>query len=249
MFATVLLTSPTAPATPTVPATVPAWVAVSGTVSAIITATGVLVAGGFAYFKFVKGRTFHPRCFIDMDCQPVEAAEGRMLRVSVTLRNDGQTALLFLTEAQKVLTIGEMDRTLWRETCESRAPVQWEDVEPILWGLDVSEGQLLGPPKETQKQAWWRWLTRGWLLQYLAGDKLEPGEQWARSTLVPVASGSVAFLLRVEVSACRHVAARHAARHVFYCRRACKKGTPPITWEREVHVLPGVRKKWSLVRR
>ena len=99
MFAAVFMASPTAPAT------VPSWVAVSGTVSAIITATGVIIAGSFAYFKFVKGRIFHARCFIDMDCQLVELVKGRMLQVSVTLRNESQIALLFLSEASQILII------------------------------------------------------------------------------------------------------------------------------------------------
>jgi hypothetical protein len=226
----------------TAPATVPSWVAVSGTVSAIITATGVIIAGSFAYFKFVKGRIFHARTFIDMDCQFVELAKDRMLRVSVTLRNESQIALLFLSEASQVLIIGEADRTIWRQACERRQPVRWEDTEPILWSLDAPEGQILRPPRQVQKRSWWRRLTRGWLLRYLSGEKVEPGEQWTRSTLVPVASGSVAFLLRAEVSACKHVAARHVVRHMLYCRKASKKGSPPLTWWREVYVFPGVHK-------
>jgi hypothetical protein len=213
----------------------------------MITATGLVVAGFFAYFKFVKGRTFHPRCLMNMDCELVELAKGRMLRVSVTLRNDSQIALLFPSEASQVLAIGEMDRSMWRQSCATGRPVPWEDTKPIIWGLDAPEGQILYPREEKKKKSWRPWRTRSWLRQYVSGDKLEPGEQWARSTLVPVRSGSVAFLLRAEVGACRHFAARHAVRHKFYCVKACEKGTPPVTWWREIFVFPGVHKKWSRV--
>ena len=99
----------------------------------MIAAIGVVFAGAFAYFKFVKGRIFHPRCSIDMDCQLVELAEGPMLRVSITLRNDGQIALLFLSEAQQTLVIGEANSAAWRLACKARQSVRWEDTQPILW--------------------------------------------------------------------------------------------------------------------
>lgn len=239
MLAAVFTASPAAPAATTAPAAVPPWVAVSGTVSAIITATGVLIAGAFANFKFIKGRIFHPRCLIDMDCQLVELEKARMLRVSISLRNESQIALLFLSEARQTLVIGAANTAAWRRAYKKQQPVRWEDTEPILWGLDVAEGEILTPPRQAPDSSRWRWLTRGWLLQYLSGEKLEPGEQWVRSALVPVAPDSVAFLLRAEVGACRHVALRHVPRHRSYCRKACEAGTPPLTWWREIYVLPG----------
>ena len=223
----------------------------------MITAAGVLIAGAFAYFKFIKGRTLHPRCSIAIDSQLVTIRGSRGLRVSVTARNEGQVALLVLYNAPQRLLISQADSTVWKQACERRQAVQWEESEIQLTkcGLAISEGELLDPPDEVQEPQdppWWRWLSRRWLLQLLDGDKLEPGEQWARSALVPVEPDSVAYLLRTEVSACRHVALRHVISHRLRCcntkdeedeedeeDKKDKKDSKSsyLTWSREVYVL------------
>jgi hypothetical protein len=228
------MTSSTASSTP------PAWVAISGTISAMITATGVIIAGAFAYFKLIKGRTLHPRCSIAIDSQLVGTGKARALRISVTAKNEGQVALLFLSVAPQRLLISQADNTIWELASKLRQPVRWEEssIPLIRCGLALPEGILLNPPKEEQDlqdPPWWRWLTRRWLLQLLDGDKLEPGEQWARSVLVPVESNSIeAYLVRTEVSACRHVALRHVVGHQ---RRCCNTNSSHLTWSREVYIL------------
>lgn len=227
--------------------TTPAWVAVLGTASAMITAVGIIIAGIFAYFKLVKGRTLHPRFLIDIDPRLVEAGEGRALRISVTARNEGQTALLVLSDVQQQLLVSQADNRIWRQACECGQPVRWEESEfPLIeWNLAYPEREaldrLLDELKEAQAEEehdtpWWRQLNRAELLKQLDGDKLEPGEQWARSTLVPVESDSVAYLVCVQVKACRHVAVRHVIRHR---RRCCDTKSSHLTWQREIYVLPG----------
>ena len=97
-----------------------------GTVSAIITAVGVIIAGGFAYFKFIKGRTFRPRCSIDIDPQLMEIGESRALQVSVTVRNEGLVALLFPSDIPQSLFVGQADSAIWKQACERRRRVAWE---------------------------------------------------------------------------------------------------------------------------
>jgi hypothetical protein len=100
------------------PSTAPGWVATSGTVSAIITAVGVIIAGGFAYFKFIKGRTFRPRCSIDIDPELITIGESRALQVSVTVRNEGLVALLFPSNIPQRLFVGQADSAIWKRACE-----------------------------------------------------------------------------------------------------------------------------------
>lgn len=206
----------------------------------MITAVGVIIAGVFAFFKFSKGRTFHPRCSIQIDPQLTEIGGSPALHVSVTVRNEGLVALLFPDETKQLLLVGQADSIIWRQACERQWPVVWEEsaIPKIEYSLAVPDGNSLelSTRGEGQDPPWWRWLSRAWLLQYLSGETLEPGEQWVRSTLVPVSSKSVAYLLRARVSACRHVGIRHVIRHR---RRCCGNDSPSIIWLRDVYLLPG----------
>jgi hypothetical protein len=217
----------------------PPWIAIFGTISALITAIGVILAGAFAYFKFVKGRTLHPRCSIAIDSKIVKIEGARALQISVIAQNEGQIALLLLSDAPQRLIVVQADSTVWEQACNHKRPVQWEKsaIKPTYCGLAIPEGELVDPPKQEeglQHPRWWRWLSRRWLLELLDGDKLEPGEQWARSALVPVAPNSVAYLLRIEINACRHVAVRHVIRHR---RRCCNTRSSHLTWSREVYAM------------
>jgi hypothetical protein len=223
-------------APPTAVSATPSWVAVLGTVSGIVTAIGVLVAGAFTYFKFAKGRTLRPRCSIDILPYLISIDGSRAIQVSIAVKNEGQVALLFPSDVPQRMLIGQADRYLWKEAYAKRQPVRWEDSKfpTIHWSLAVPEGEVLDPV-EVANPPRWRWVRRSWLLELLDGDKLEPGEQWMRSILVPVAEDSVAYLLRVWVRACRHVAVRHTTWHRLHC---CRGRTPPLSWWREVYVLP-----------
>lgn len=250
-------------ALPTASSAAPPWVAVFGTASAIITAIGVTIAGAFAYFKFVKGRTLHPRCSIDIDPQFVGVGKTHALRISVTARNEGQTALLVLSDVQQQLLVSQADSIVWQRACDCRQRVRWEEsgLPLIEWNLAVPDREALEAHLEilkareaqareaeareaqvrTKRRAqWWRlkwWrLWRAEMLDHLDGDKLEPGEQWARSTLVPVKSDSVAYLVCAQIRACRHVAVRHVRAHQRNC---CDSESPHLSWKREVYVLPG----------
>lgn len=224
--------------------TAPTWVAVIGTVSAIITATGVIIAGVFAYFKFSKGRTFHPRCFIDINSKLTEIGGNRALQVTVTVRNDGLIALLFPSDIPQRLIVGQADSVIWDKACERMWPVVWEksSIRKGQYNLAVPEGNSLEVRTTTEIQlpSWWQWLSPRWLRQhlrgYLRGETLEPGELWVRSTLVPVSSEGVAYLLRARICACRHVGVRHVLRHQ---RRCYKMQAPEMIWIRDVYLMPG----------
>ena len=226
---------------PTSASTDPPWIAVSGTVSAMITAAGVIFAGLFAFFKFSKGRTFRPRCSIHIEPKLIEIGGSRAIEVSVTVRNDGLVALLFPSDTPQRLLVGQADAAIWKKARDRQWPVVWEksSIPRIRYSLAVPDGNSLEIPKsgttQTPPPPWWGRLNRRWLLRHLRGDTLEPGEEWARSALVPVSSEGVAYLLRARVSACRHVGVRHVMSHR---RRCCRKKSPGIIWTRDVYLLP-----------
>jgi hypothetical protein len=226
MFVAVSMASPT----------VPAWVAVSGTISSIITAIGVMIAGSFAYFKFVKGRTFYPRGTTGIDCKLVRLNKANILQVTISLRNDSQIAILFPELVPQILVIGEASDAILEQACDQHRAVEWENTRQTTRYLNVPDGAILSPIVPTVNPPWWWWLTRAWYLGYLRGEKLEPGEQWARTTLVPVAPDSVAFLLHTELNACRHVAVRHVISHK---RRCCRDNSTDLNFWQDFCVLTG----------
>ena len=160
--------------------------------------------------------------------------------VTIKAQNEGQVALRFLPTAPQRLLVSQADNAIWRDACDLGGPISWESSSLPLAraGLAAPEGELLDPPEGTKDliDLTWRqrWLTRRGLLLLLDGEKLEPGEQWARSALLKVERDSLIYLLRAEISACKHVALRHLIWHLWRCR-----GTKSSykTWSREIYIL------------
>ena len=237
----IALTASSAP-----PSTAPGWASLFGTVAAMVTAAGVVIGGIFAYFKFSKGRTFRARISLRIDPKLTEIGGSPALQVSVTVRNEGLIALLFPSDLAQRLYIGQADSAIWNRACGRQRQVRWENssIQMRRYNLAVHEGDCLKPPTIGKAQnppephnpefsttrggrnPWWQRLSRGQLLQDLSGDILEPGEEWIRCTLVPVSSEGVAYLLRAEISACRHVAVRHVRSHRRHCLKNKEVGQP-----------------------
>ena len=222
-------------ASPTGSAAVPAWVSVTGTISAMVTAAAVLVGGTIAYFNFLRNR-LSPRCLIDMNCELRELAGARGLWVSVIFQNVGTTPVLISSDFPQVLQVSQANAALWWLACERGRPVYWEEstIKPIQWELSVPEGAIfealeIHDNSTTRKPR----RTISWY-GGPSGAVLEPGDQWERSPLIPVAPNSVAYLLRVQISACRHVASWHVGWHRRYCLRTPSRRR---TWWREIHVF------------
>jgi hypothetical protein len=156
--------------------------------------------------------------------------ENRALQISVTVRNESQIALFFpYRNNPQPLRIGQANAVMWKQACKRRSTIFWEKGIPqqIEVSLAIPEGVVLDPStggtgSENDPD--------------LLGDRLEPGEQWARSALVPVARDCVAYLLLVKVGACRHVAPRQAAAHKRNC--CGESQSPNLGWRREIYVLP-----------
>lgn len=216
----------------------PQWVTVFGSVSSIITAVGVIVAGAFTYFKFIKGRTFRPKCSIDIRPQLVTVGGAPEVRVLTAVRNEGHIALLFPPAFPQQLLLGQADSAICERSCKHSQPIRWEDckVPVIKWPLAVPDGIALDHSRERRRpRPWWQRPTRHSMLGLLVGERLEPGEQWLRSVLIPLSPNILAYLLRVEVNACRHVAARHIIWHHLFC---CRTGSARLNWSNEIYVLP-----------
>jgi hypothetical protein len=164
-----------------------------------------------------------------MKCKLKELAGARGLWVSVILRNEGNVPLLLPYDREQLLYVSQANAALWWKACETGHPVYWEasTIKLIKYALTLPEGQVIDTPMTVKPR-----LTIS-QHSYLSGYRLQPGEQWERSTLIPVSPDSVAYLLRVQISACRHVALWHVVWHRLYCIVR----PPRFTWFRESHVF------------
>jgi len=198
----------------------------------MVTAAAVIVGGTLAYFNFLKGRT-HPRCSIDMNCKLKELAGAPGLWVSVIVQNEGNAPLLIPYDVEQLLYVSQANAALWWLACERGHQIHWEEstIKPIRFALSIPEGEVLRALEAPDTSATRKPRLTISKYRYLFGERLEPGEQWERSTLIPVSPDSVAYLLRVRIIACRHVAPWHVVWHRLYCR------PPRYSWIRDIHIF------------
>jgi hypothetical protein len=107
------------------------WGDVARGVAALVQIVAIVVGGGWAYYKFIRGRTFKPRAEIDLDASLVEADGHRALSVTVAFRNVGLIYIPFIppppTEPIRMVSI-------WTAVAsqEVGAGLVWEASSPPL---------------------------------------------------------------------------------------------------------------------
>ena len=69
------------------------WTDWADAVAALTQALAILLGGLWAYFKFVRGRTFAHRLELGIDASTVATAQGTGLKVTATVKNVGLTKL------------------------------------------------------------------------------------------------------------------------------------------------------------
>jgi hypothetical protein len=67
-------------------------------IGTLITAAAVIIGGIWAYFKFVKGRTFRPRLEVNMSGQWVNVDEKQLLQARIRVKNIGASKVTLLQE-------------------------------------------------------------------------------------------------------------------------------------------------------
>src|SRR5262249_6336609 len=65
-------------------------------IGTIVTAAAVIIGGIWAYFKFVKGRTFRPRLEVDMSGQWLKVDGKQLLQARIRVKNIGSSKVTLL---------------------------------------------------------------------------------------------------------------------------------------------------------
>ncbi|NUT94059.1 MAG: hypothetical protein HOY78_18760 [Saccharothrix sp.] len=114
------------------------WTTAVQAAQQVVTAFGVLVAGSWAYLKFIRGRVYAPRAELSVAAEILGTADRRMLLVRVSLANSGLTRLR-LRPDRKLATLH-----VSRAAETDRVVVPAEEkvaIARVLAGHDWLEGQ------------------------------------------------------------------------------------------------------------
>jgi hypothetical protein len=201
-------------------------------VTGLVTALGVVAAGVFAYFKFFRGRLFEPRVDLELKASKLSLVQESAMKVDVTIRNIGQTVLMFADEYLQQLLVVGLESSRFAAARMKTEPVRWTNPTWVFeQDILADEGsyfpleQYRIAPEHRVKPA-----------EKDVGEPLEAGVAFRRSILVPVPEDRDCFLVIVRVNACSHYGSLSKHRHEM-----CKNGKrPPVLWEaRQVVHLGG----------
>jgi hypothetical protein len=68
----------------------------------VVQVLGILVGGGFVYFKFIRGRTFARRGELNLDATVIAVGKRPVIRVALTFKNTGLSLIRFEPDAKVV---------------------------------------------------------------------------------------------------------------------------------------------------
>jgi hypothetical protein len=107
------------------------WIGAAQNVAA---AAAIVIGGGWAYYKFVKGRTFHRRADLDLEVSLVPEDNPTALRARVTLTSTGAADIPLRAAVVRVAAFRSSDvnkrrRANWRAVATSGVLTDHEWIE------------------------------------------------------------------------------------------------------------------------
>jgi hypothetical protein len=93
----------------------------TGAVQNVVQVVAIVVGAGWAYYKFVRGRTFHRRAEVSLDASLLAAGATVAILARATLQNTGGADIPLRLKAVKV-------RAFRRGDIDDRGRPQWRDV-------------------------------------------------------------------------------------------------------------------------
>jgi hypothetical protein len=157
---------------------------VTSGISSIVTALAVVFGGAWAYFKFVRGRTFKTRLSVDIVGEWRSIDEGQFLQVRVTVKNIGETDFHLNRDGTGVRVSFPSQEQQQQERIYEGDAVDWESI--CDWP-DSGEDQPEGRP------------TRRCLSILAEHEWIEPGETVSDDLLIHLVREPTICLLEASV--------------------------------------------------
>jgi hypothetical protein len=119
---------------------------VTDVVANVVQTGAIVVGGGWAYLKFVRGRTFRNRAEVDVSARAVEG--GRLLLAEVTVKNAGLSRIMIDNKDLKLLQLDD----LGRDECDPGITVGWGDPRQATMTVQVFDKHDWVEPSETIRE-------------------------------------------------------------------------------------------------
>jgi hypothetical protein len=113
----------------------------SSSISDLVTAAAVVIGGGWAYMKYVRGRTFRNRARLDMAADIRESDHARALLVTVAMHNDGASRIELGLENEKFVRVDAVFDDEWTPD----ANIDWDTDGPVIMTRLFREHAWLEP--------------------------------------------------------------------------------------------------------
>lgn len=107
------------------------WQDILKTVAAVVTAAVAVIGGGFAYAKFLRGRTFQPVALLTLVAAELQVWGQSALRVDVSIKNGGSP------------------RFAWTRLTHSESTFSWQVRRLGRLPRSAQTGRSCGTPEET----------------------------------------------------------------------------------------------------
>jgi hypothetical protein len=199
------------------------WQDILKAVAPAVTAAVAVIAGAFAYAKFLRGRTFRPVPLLTLAACEVQVWRQPALRVDVSVKNIGVTALRMDKDYSQRVDVFLADEATWEAAAISQdTPVLWHKAGDPHRSVDFFlEAGLL-----SYKVPRYRKNQHADQSDQLPDDyRLAAGQETTRSLLVPV-DPAPAYLVLVTFQACPHASWWSWSSH----RRCRARKRPPEQW-------------------
>lgn len=151
----------------------------------------VLVGAGWAYMKYVRGRTFRYRAELEVEARALDFRGDPALLVLATMRNEGLSRIRFSDSRQKIVYVDALDEAAWLPD----ANIGWGDDPPRMqtrlfahhdWiepGEEIREQLLIPVPSRPGFQPI-AYQVRGWVRA--PRRRRDLGQAWTANAIVPV---------------------------------------------------------------
>lgn len=95
------------------------------------TALALVVGAIWAFFRFRRGRTFKPRCTIDMNCSLATVESRMVLTVDVDVMNCGDSHVIFTPNDKGRVEVSLMSVGEWPDVPAARF-INWQEADKLM---------------------------------------------------------------------------------------------------------------------
>jgi hypothetical protein len=162
-------------------AAAPQWAEVARGVLAIAQAIAIVIGAAWAYFKFVRGRTFAERLEVSLEGTPFRVGESVALRIHVGMTNTGAAIVRLAEEFTVVYVFGV---TVDRAT--SGEHIDWGkhlDVVPVFTRHEWIEAQETVADEVLVTLSHGEWLA--YRIELIVASKKD--KRWGTTAIAPAA--------------------------------------------------------------